>query len=254
MNIISKVWRWCFRVGWQIQTRLYFTALRWLRRFPAPQQDGAPSSGRSIFLTFDDGPSQYTEKLLDVLAQYNVKATFFATTGANHLDILPKIAVAGHSIGNHTTNHDYKTLYASEVSFLDAVREMEQIILDQTGSRSTLFRFPGGSASIDHHAPQKGMAHRLTALVQDHGYRYFDWDLDSRDTADAKTPGAVYRNVISGVRGRTKTVVLQHDIKKFSVDAVEAIIVWGLKNGYTFLPLGADSPVFTIGSSDAIVL
>ena len=165
------------------------------------------------------------------------------TNNARYLDILPQISAAGHSIGNHTANHDYKSLYASETSALDALRIMEEIILDKTGIRPTLFRFPGGSETIDYYSLKKGMAHTLTALVQEQGYRYFDWDLDSRDTSDARTPGAVYRNVISGVRGRTKTVVLQHDIKRFSVDAVEAIIVWGLKNGYTFLPLDMDSPV-----------
>lgn len=243
MNIISKVWRRCCCVAWQIETRIYFTALRLLKRFPDPQKDDVRLSGRSVYLTFDDGPSLYTERLLEVLERYNVKVTFFVTRGAYPLDILSKIAAAGHSIGNHTANHDYKTLYASEASFLDALNQMEHLILDKTGIRTTLFRFPGGSIPIDHHSPQKGMARRLTALVQEQGYQYFDWDLDSRDTADARTPGAVYRQVVSGIRDREKTVVLQHDIKKFSVDAVERIIVWGIKSGYTFLPLHADSPV-----------
>lgn len=243
MNIIGKLWRRSCCVAWRIQTRVYFTALGLLRRLPAPQPDSVPSSGNAIYLTFDDGPSGFTEQLLEVLERYNVKATFFVTNNIRYLDILPQISMAGHTIGNHSANHNYMELYAGEASFLDALGQMEKIVLEKTGSRTSLFRFPGGSASIDCHAPQKGMAHRLTALVQDHGYRYFDWDLDSRDTAEAKTPGAVYRNVISGVRGRTKTVVLQHDIKKYSVDAVEAIIVWGLKNGYIFLPLDADSPV-----------
>lgn len=241
-RIINKIWWEFHTAAWQAETRLYFSALRLTKQFPAPQQDGASSSGKSIYLTFDDGPSGYTERLLEVLDRYNIKATFFVTNRVNYPDILPKIAAAGHAIGNHTANHDYEMLYASEESFLDALEKMEAIILDQTGIRTSLFRFPGGSASIDRHTPQEGMARTLAALVQDHGYQYFDWDLDSRDTAEARTPGAVYKNVISGVRGRTKTVVLQHDIKKFSVDAVERIIVWGLKNGYTFLPLNADSP------------
>lgn len=242
MNIFHNLRRRFCSFAWQIETGIYLTVLRWLRRLPAPQEDGIPASGKSICLTFDDGPGLYTERLLEVLARYNVKATFFATTGPNRLDILPKITAAGHSIGNHTANHDYKKLYASEASFLDALNEMEKIILDRTGVRPTLFRFPGGSISIDRYAPQKDMAHRLTALVQDRGYRYFDWDLDSRDSAEAQTPGAVYRNVISGVRSREKTVVLLHDIKQHSVDAAERIIVWGIKNGYVFLPLDGHFP------------
>lgn len=242
MRIIKTVWQRLCCVAWQLETQAYFWALRLLGRFPAPQQDGASDSGKSIYLTFDDGPSRYTEQLLEVLERYNVKATFFVTDGANHLDVLPTISAAGHSIGNHTANHVYKSLYESEASFLTALGKMEKIILNQTGNRPTLFRFPGGSESIDYYAPHPELARRLTFLVQEQGYRYFDWDLDSRDSAEARTARAVYRNVISGIRGRKSTVVLQHDIKKHSVDAVERILVWGIKNGYTFLPLDEDSP------------
>lgn len=242
MKIVNRVWRRCCCAAWYIKMQAYFAVLRLTKRFPAPQKSGAVSSGKDIYLTFDDGPYRYTERLLKILERYNVKVTFFVTNRKEYLDTMPKIAAAGHSIGNHTANHDYKTLYASEASFLEALEKMEGLILDRTGSRTTLLRFPGGSSSINCCSPQEGMASRLTKLVRERGYQYFDWDLDSRDTAEVRTPGAVYRNVISGVRGRTKTVVLQHDIKKYSVGAVEAIIVWGLKNGYTFLPLDADSP------------
>jgi len=153
MKISCKLWNRCCCYVWQIATQIYFTALRWLRRLPAPQHDGNPTTDKLIYLTFDDGPSLYTQKLLNVLERYNVKATFFVTNGANRLDVLPRISAAGHSIGNHTANHDYKTLYASETSFLEAICKMDEIILDKTGVRPTLFRFPGGSESIHYYAP-----------------------------------------------------------------------------------------------------
>ena len=74
------------------------------------------------------------------------------------------------------------------------------------------------------------------------GFRYFDWNVDSNDAGGAKSAAEVYENVISGVQRQRVSVVLQHDIKGFSVNAVEQIIQWGLENGYTFLPLGSDSP------------
>ena len=75
------------------------------------------------------------------------------------------------------------------------------------------------------------------------GYRYFDWNVDSRDASDAKSMEEVYTNVIKGCSGKDFSVVLQHDTMGFSVDAVELIIQWGLSSGYTFLPLDASSPV-----------
>ena len=75
------------------------------------------------------------------------------------------------------------------------------------------------------------------------GYRYFDWNVDSRDASTGKSTQAVINNVIGGCKNRNYSIVLQHDIFGFSVDAVETIIQWGLANGYTFLPLDASSPV-----------
>lgn len=83
---------------------------------------------------------------------------------------------------------------------------------------------------------------RLTYEVVDRGYKYFDWNVDSNDAGGAKTAEKVYKNVIAGVQGRRVSIVLQHDTKGYSVDAVEKIIQWGLENGYQFLPLKQNSP------------
>jgi hypothetical protein len=87
---------------------------------------------------------------------------------------------------------------------------------------------------------------RLTELVQEKGFSYFDWNVDSKDASSAKTAMEVFQNVTSAIakNKRAYSIVLQHDIKGYSVDAVEPIIRWGLENGYTFLPLGTNSPVW----------
>ena len=82
----------------------------------------------------------------------------------------------------------------------------------------------------------------LAKEVENKGYVYFDWNVDSFDAGGASTASQVARNVINGCKGREASVVLQHDIKKYSVEAVEEILQWGLENGYTFLPLQEDSP------------
>ena len=104
-----------------------------------------------------------------------------------------------------------------------------------------LMRFPGGSSNtISSFNP--GIMTRLTKAVEEKGFRYFDWNVDSNDAGGARTASKVYSNVVSGIGDKKAAVVLMHDIKSYTIDAIEKIIVWGLDNGYTFLPLTADSP------------
>ena len=93
--------------------------------------------------------------------------------------------------------------------------------------------------SVDYN---QGIMTRLTAEVEKRGFTYFDWNVDSDDAGRAKTADKVFENVVNGIGNKQNAVVLQHDIQDFSVEAVEKIIVWGLKNGYTFRSLNADSP------------
>ena len=219
------------------QTRTVRVKARYQKK---PDQPETVPDGKVIYLTFDDGPGQYTEKLLDILAAYDVKATFFVmNTGYTHL--LDDIVSQGHSIAAHTYSHDYQRIYGSDEAYFADLERILDLIENQTGVRTDLIRFPGGSSNlISKFNP--GIMTRLTQAVQDLGFRYFDWNVDSNDAGGAKSAAEVYENVISGVQRQRVSVVLQHDIKGFSVNAVEQIIQWGLENGYTFLPLGSDSP------------
>lgn len=199
--------------------------------------------GKVIYLTFDDGPSRYTQQLLDVLAKYNVKATFFVVnTGHSMKTLLNGIVDGGHGIGIHSVSHEYSEIYASEEAFFNDLYTMQGIIRDKTGVTTTLMRFPGGSSNSVSKKYNKGIMTRLTQAVQDQGFQYFDWNVSSGDAGGAKTADEVYNNVVNGVSGRKTAVVLQHDIQKFSVEAVERIIIWGLNNGYTFQALTPNSP------------
>lgn len=193
-----------------------------------------------IYLTFDDGPGPETPRLLDVLKKYNVQATFFAVNTA-YISTVQRAAAEGHTIAIHTTTHQFHDIYASEDAFFADLYGMQSIIQEYTGQTPMLMRFPGGSSNTIS-SFNEGIMTRLTAMVGEKGFTYFDWNVDSNDAGGARTPDAVYNNVVEGIGDKEASVVLMHDIKSFTVDAIEKIIVWGLDNGYTFLPLTADSP------------
>lgn len=198
-------------------------------------------NGKTIYLTFDDGPSKNTERLLDVLAKYNVKATFFVINTSD-IATIARAASEGHTVAIHTYTHRYSQIYASDEAFMEDLRAMQNVIYQHTGIFTKLTRFPGGSSNSVSSAYNKGIMTRLTQQLEAEGYRYFDWNVDSNDAGGAKTPEEVFENVTKGVSTRNESVVLQHDTQPFSVDAVERIIAWGLCNGYTFKALDADSP------------
>lgn len=205
-------------------------------------QNPVSTNGRVIYLTFDDGPGPHTERLLDVLDLYGIKATFFVVNTGN-MEILSRMAASGHTVAMHSATHRYDKIYASEAAYYDDLYKIQNTIYTHTGILPRILRFPGGTSNTvsTKHAP--GLMTQLSRDLKAMGYRYFDWNVDSRDASDAKSMEEVYTNVIKGCSGKDFSVVLQHDTMGFSVDAVELIIQWGLSSGYTFLPLDASSPV-----------
>lgn len=205
-----------------------------------PDKDPEPSGDKVIYLTFDDGPGKYTKELLEVLAKYDVKATFFVCD-TGYKEVLADIAAGGHALAIHSKTHDYEKIYASEDAFFEDIYAVQDMILEYTGIKTNLLRFPGGSSNrVSSFNP--GIMTRLTKLVEQKGFYYFDWNVDSNDAGGAKTADEVFQNVVNGVKNRKSSVVLQHDIQGFSVEAVERIIQWGLKNGFTFKALDENSP------------
>ena len=225
------------------------TATRTLVVEAVKQQETVTPEGGTIYLTFDDGPGPYTRQLLDVLKKHNVKATFFVCDkGATYNKIMADIVNEGHAIAIHSATHDYNKIYASEEAFFEDLNAMSDIIYKYSGVRTTLMRFPGGSSNmVSKFNP--GIMTRLTQMVEDQGYQYLDWNVDSDDAGGTRTSDGVFYNVAHGKNNTWRgcedgsvSVVLQHDIHKYSVEAVEKIIEWGHANGYQFLALDATSP------------
>ncbi len=214
------------------------TAQRLVHVKQPPEKPG----DKVVYLTFDDGPGPYTQELLDVLAKYNVKATFFVTnSNSKYQNMIYQEYAAGHAIGIHTYCHDYDKIYASEDAYFKDLQSMQDVIVAQTGQSTNIIRFPGGSSNtVSDITP--GLMTTLSQEVQNRGYQYFDWNVSSGDAGETTSTDKVVENVINGIKSHNVSVVLQHDIKEFSVAAVEKIIQWGLNNGYTFLPLNYNSP------------
>ncbi len=209
---------------------------------PQPQPEIVDPGDKVVYLTFDDGPGKYTQALLDVLEEYNVKATFFVTNAyPDYQTLIAKAAKAGHAIGLHTYSHKYDEIYTSEDAYFEDLNAIGAIVKAQTGYETSLIRFPGGSSNtVSDYNP--GIMTSLTQAVTDMGYQYFDWNVDSDDAGSATNAKTVAWNVCSGIAKNNVSVVLQHDVKAYSVDAVEAILAWGIEHGYTFLPLSTTSP------------
>ena len=233
-----------YQISYSVTSELGETvsAVRHVQVVPVSMPAEVTPSEKTIYLTFDDGPGPYTSRLLDVLDKYNVKATFFVTAqDSKYYNQIGRAFRAGHSIGVHTTSHSYNTIYSSEYAFFEDFFNMEEIIKAQTGEYTRLFRFPGGSSNtVSNFNP--GIMSRLTQAMNNMGYQYYDWNVSSGDAGETTKTSQVIKNIKDGCAQHKVSVVLQHDIKDFSVSAVESVIQWGLNNGYTFKALQLDSP------------
>jgi len=201
-------------------------------------------TGKVIYLTFDDGPGAYTAELLDILDRYNVKATFFVTAQfENYLDMIGEEFRRGHSVAVHSYTHDFD-IYTSEETYFEDLYAMEEVIIEQTGQGTSLVRFPGGSSNTISDDYNSGIMNVLVKDLEDMGFSYFDWNVTSGDAGETTDTDTIISNVTTEIleNGDERSVVLQHDIKDFSVAAVEEIIKWGLDHGYTFAPLTSTSP------------
>ncbi|MBR5049052.1 MAG: polysaccharide deacetylase family protein [Erysipelotrichaceae bacterium] len=206
--------------------------------------DYGTGSGGVVYLTFDDGPGPYTKKLLDILDKYNVKVTFFVTGNrADYRKYITEASRRGHTIALHSYSHSYSKCYTSLDGYWEDLNKLSDLVYQLTGKRSKLVRLPGGSSNTVSKKYCTGIITKICKSLTDKGYRYTDWNVSSGDAGGTTSASKVAQNVINGIKKHKVSIVLQHDIKSYSVDAVEEIIKWGLANGYKFLPMTSSSPV-----------
>ena len=188
-----------------------------------------------VYLTIDDGPNpNSTPQYLEVLREYNVKATFFmiGMTMEKNPQLVKDIFSEGHAIGNHSYTHNYGSLYSNAENLQAEIIKTEDIIFSITSTRPKIFRAPGGSLRM-----------RKTELLEkldELGYVYFDWNASSADTdPNGVTKKDVIYNIKRESRGVKKVITLMHDNhrRKASLEALPDLIEWFKVNGYEFRTL-----------------
>lgn len=191
---------------------------------------------KTIYLTFDDGPSPLTQQVLDILDQYGVKATFFVTNeDPSYAYMIKKCYADGNTIGLHSYTHDYKTVYASEDAFFNDLDQIGQVVKDQIGYVPCFIRFPGGSSNTVSKKYCPGIMTALTADVQARGYQYFDWNISCGDGEHGHTSDQLAAAACDG-GDYTNIMLLMHDGggHEDTVKALPAIIEHYQSLGYTF--------------------
>lgn len=187
--------------------------------------DEMTENTRKVYLTFDDGPSIYTNEILDILAEYDVKATFFVIgqEDEKYTPMYQRIVEEGHSIGMHSYSHKYTEIYASLDSFKEDLEKIHSLIWDKTGVDCTLYRFPGGSSN----SVGKKTMQQCIAYLNGEDIVYFDWNISSKDaTANGISAEEIIKNSTEELADYSNAVILFHDTstKGTTVEALPKII------------------------------
>ncbi|WP_084265200.1 polysaccharide deacetylase family protein [Actinomadura macra] len=192
------------------------------RKAVVTRQRDLCARARCVALTFDDGPMGSTGRLLEILAEHRVRATFFLV-GQNVVkdpEMVRREYAAGHEIANHSYTHA-DLGRAPEAKAVEEVTRTQDAIQQASGMTPVLLRPPYGSTGK-----------RLTALARRMGMAQVLWAVDPLDWEDRDTK-AVERRVMASVR--PGDVVLMHDIHATTVAAVPRIIDRLAAKGYTFV-------------------
>ena len=191
-------------------------------------------------LTFDDGPSINTLKILEILRKYHIKATFFVTGNNSEFgaSVYRKIIDEGHVIGNHTYSHKYNKIYVSVDSFMEDFAQLEELLQKRVGVRPKIFRFPGGSNNlVSRTTGGKKLMNSLIATLNSKGYQYFDWNVNSRDAEIIlQNTQVIIDSVLESTKDKEKIIVLMHDTlaKRTTTEALPEIIEGLREQGFTF--------------------
>jgi len=184
-----------------------------------------PVKMRNVYLTFDDGPSVYTGEILDILKEYNVKATFFVVgkEGEKYEELYKRIVEEGHTLGMHSYSHKYSEVYASEESFAEDFSRLRDYLYDITGVESRFYRFPGGSSNT---VSKIDMSNFIEYLGEQ-DVIYFDWNVSSGDASSGGVSAEqIIDNCVGNVEYYNNMVILMHDSqeKHTTVEALPSVI------------------------------
>lgn len=188
-------------------------------------QESVTDDRKKVYLTFDDGPSENTDKILDILKAYNVKATFFVIGNQREgmRERYRRILAEGHTLGIHSYSHEYALVYENMESWKQDVLAIQQYVYDVTGFRPVLYRFPGGSSNTISKVDMRA----CIRFLNQSGFVYFDWNVSAQDATGAtKKAETILENVLNDVAKFDASVVLMHDsaARAVTVEALPQLI------------------------------
>ena len=183
------------------------------------------SSGKKVYLTFDDGPSSNTDQILDILKDYDVKATFFVVgkTDERSVKAYQRIVEEGHTLAMHSYSHRYDEIYESKEAFARDLNSLQEYLYETTGVWPRIYRFPGGSSNTVSKVDMQELIEYLTDI----GITYFDWNVASGDAVSRTLPAeTIVNNCLSGIEKQKESVILMHDAsnKGTTIEALPQII------------------------------
>lgn len=201
-------------------------------------KDGSTPKNREkyVYLTFDDGPSDLTPKVLDLLDEYDARATFFVVCNKNeeNAKYLSEIVDRGHTLALHSYSHNYSQIYRSVDAFLSDYEKVYNWVYEETGYSPSLFRFPGGS-----NKPSSSVGNGIIAEMERRGFTYYDWNVSSGDGSNLTTTENIIDNICSNIDNVENPVVLMHDGtgKDATLKALPAVLKNLSDAGYEFRAL-----------------
>ena len=202
-------------------------------------------SDKTIYLTFDDGPSYLTESILNILKEGNVPATFFVTSRQidKYSNIIKRMQEENHTVALHTSSHNYSYIYSSDENYFNDLNIIRNEVHNITGVKSRIIRLPGGSSNTVSKKYNQGIVTRITNRLTDNDFYYFDWNIDSEDASGNLPKEVIYANVTNRIHSGTN-IILMHDsaTKKTTVEALKDIIKYAKENGYTFAKITKKTP------------
>lgn len=206
-----------------------------------------------VYLTFDDGPSDNTEAILDILAEYDVKATFFVVGKEDEVsqELYRRIVEEGHTLGMHSYSNRYSVIYQSAEAFETDYQKLKDYLFDVTGTECKFYRFPGGSSNQISNVPMS----ELIQFLNGQGTVYYDWNVSAGDAASAAyTADEIVENVTEDVVKYKTSVVLLHDAedKSTTVEAIRPLIEALQEMDAEILPIDENTRVIQSVKADSV--
>lgn len=205
-------------------------------------EDRSSTTGiRRVYLTFDDGPGPNTDKILDILGQYGVKATFFVVGKEGYAEQYRRIVEEGHTLGMHSYSHKYSEIYASVDAYKDDLNRLHDFLYELTGEDCNIVRFPGGSSNTISEVDMR----ELISYLNEENMVYYDWNISSGDaTGNGQNAEQIAGNVLDSIEKYNNAMILFHDAagKDATVEALPVIIEKILESSDTvILPISSDT-------------